>query len=143
VRDYRNLVGHEFPGGTYTLPAYEAWLWADAVLADPDAGVAHPGMAYMVGLHGGGASIGDIMELFGADVDSGVLFGEVEFTFAGVLRPGETYAVSGGVVDVERKQGRRVGVFDRATFEHRIDDAGGARVATVTHTWIFPRADPA
>ncbi|HEY4097432.1 MAG TPA: hypothetical protein VGM33_18055 [Baekduia sp.] len=144
MTDYTHLAGHRFPGGRYTLPAYESWLWTDAVAGTPDPLAAHPEIAYMIGLHGGGASIADIMALLGADEDSGVMFGELQFAFDGVLRPGAAYDVAGEVVSVERKEGRRAGVFDRATFVHRIAEAGAcAPVATVTHVWIFPRKDEA
>ncbi len=137
---FDHLVGHRFPGGTYPLSEWEGWLWADAAGAAPDRVFAHPGMAYMVGLHGGGASIAEIMELFGADRDSGVMFGEVDFRFDSPLRLGRTYEVEGEVLAVERKQGRRAGTFDRVEFAHRIADAEDhSSVAVVTHVWIFPR----
>jgi hypothetical protein len=140
--DFSHLAGHAFPGGSYTLAPHEAWLWADAVGATPDPGFAHPEIAYMVGLHGGGASIGQIMELLEADEDSGVLFGELEFEFDRPLRPGTTYEVAGHVISVERKQGRKAGVFDRATFVHELTAAGDpAPSARITHVWIFPRGD--
>lgn len=137
---YGQLVGHRFPGGSYTLPAYEAWLWADAVGARHDPATANPGMAYMIGVVAGGASIADIMALLGADADSGVLFGGIEIDLTRPLAPGTTYDVDGEVVAVERKSGRRAGEFDRVTFVHRLA-AEGEPVATVTHVWIFPRAD--
>jgi hypothetical protein len=94
----------------------------------------------MVGLHGGGASIAQIMQLLEADEDSGVLFGELGFEFEKPLVPGTTYEVSGRVVSVERKQGRKAGVFDRATFVHELTAAGDAAPsARVNHVWIFPR----
>jgi hypothetical protein len=138
---YGHLVGHRFPGGEHLLQSHEAWLWADAVRATPDHELAHPGLAYMVGLHGGGASIADIMDLLDADRDSGVLFGELEVEFAQPLRPDRTYTVTGEILDVERKHGRRAGVFDRVRFVHVVSEAAtGAPVAKVTHVWIFPRA---
>lgn len=139
---YGHLAGHRFPGGTHLLAGYEAWLWADAVGAEPDRELAHPGLAYLVGLHGGGASIGDIMDLLDADRSSGVLFGELEVELAQPLRPDRAYAVTGEVLDVERKHGRRAGVFDRVRFVHVLSDATtGEPVATVTHVWIFPRTE--
>lgn len=140
IPDYSHLAGHPFPGGTYELPAYESWLWSDAVAAAPDPDWAHPEIAYMIGLQGGGASIVDIMELLGADQDSGVMFGELEFELGRPLRPGTTYEVSGQVIAVERKQGRKAGVFDRATFVHELTEAGQDEPsARITHVWIFPR----
>jgi len=130
-------------GHLYELPEYEAWLWADAAGFDPRAEHAHPGIAYMVGLHGGGASIQDILNLLGADADSGVLFGEIELEFERPLEGGVTYEVDGEITAVERKTGRRAGTFDRVTFEHRVRTRpDGEAVATIGHTWIFPRATP-
>ncbi len=152
---YDHLEGHRFPGGDYHLPAHEAWLWADAVGGDPRAEVAHPALAYMIGLHGGGASVQDIFDLLEADADSGVLFGEIELDLAAPIVAGRDYRVEGEVLSVERKEGRRAGMFDRVTFQHRIhlvgegegahgvgDSRGGVgeQIAAVTHTWIFPRA---
>lgn len=140
--DYAHCVGHRFPGGRYVLPPHEAWLWADAVGAATDDPVAHPGLAYMVGLHGGGASIADIMALLNSDPASGVLFGELEMRFDRPLLPGGAYRVEGEILAVERKRGRSLGTFDLATFEHRIaEEQSGDVVVTVKHVWVFPRAD--
>lgn len=140
--DYSHLAGHSLPGGSYTLPSYVSWLWTDAVTGKPDERFAHPEIAYMVGLHGGGASIGDIMALLGAAQDSGVLFGEIEFEFAKPLTPETSYHVAGWVASVERKHGRKAGVFDRAVFVHELTAEGEQTPsARVTHTWIFPRRE--
>jgi hypothetical protein len=142
--EYSHLVGHTFPGGSYTLLPFEAWLWADAAEAKPDPAAAHPGIAYLVGLHGGGASIQDIMDLLETDAHSGVMFGEVAFEFGGAIEPGATYHVDGEIVDIDRKQGRRAGQFDRVTFVHRLrTEPGSEPVTQVTHTWIIPRPEPA
>jgi hypothetical protein len=138
--DFSHLAGHAFPGGSYRLPSYESWLWSDAVGAVPDPEYAHPEIAYMIGLQGGGASISDIMQLLEADQDSGVLFGGLSFEFGRPLRPETTYEVAGRVVSVERKEGRKAGVFDRATFVHELTEAGTDELsASITHVWIFPR----
>jgi len=140
IPDYSHLAGHEFPGGSYELPGYEVWLWADAVQAAPRDPHAHPEMAYMIGLHGGGASIADIMALLGADADSGVMFGELGFEFDGPILPDQTYDVRGRVLSVDRKEGRKAGVFDLATFVHELTAVGDSRpIARVEHVWVFPR----
>lgn len=142
LTDFEHLAGRRLPGGTYRLPGYESWLWADAVGAEPTSEVAHPGMAYMIGLHGGGASIQAIFDMFGADADSGVLFGAIEMEFFAPLVSDREYLVEGEILSVKRKQGKRTGPFDLVTFRHRIRGDGGdcdGSVATVTHTWIFPR----
>lgn len=142
MSDYRHLIGHRFPGGTYTLPTYLAWLWADAALTEPDPEVAHPSLGYYVAMQGLGVSIQDIFDLLDADTDSGVVFGETDLEFHDVVRPGATYAVDAEIADVERKSGRRAGTFDKLTFVARVrDDETGEPVVTNTNTWIIPREE--
>jgi acyl dehydratase len=142
LSDYSHLVGHRFPGGTYTLPEYVSWLWADAAMATPDPEVAHPSLGYFVAMQGMGASIQDVFDLVDASADSGVVFGEAELEFAQTIVPGATYSVESEVTAVERKSGRRAGTFDRFTFRTRVSDAGsGDPVVTSTNTWIIPRKE--
>jgi hypothetical protein len=142
MSDYSHVVGHRFPGGTFRLDAYLAWLWADAVGADPREPAAHPSLAYFVALQGLGASVQDIFDLMGATAESGPMFGEASFEFSRPLRPDTVYDVAGEVTDVVRKEGRRAGVFDRLTFAVEVrEHDGGAPVVVNRNTWIFPRKE--
>lgn len=142
MTEYHHLVGHRFPGGTYTLPQYLSWLWADAALAEPDPDVAHPSLGYFVAMQGMGLTIQEIFDLMGATADSGVMFGETRLEFGRTLVPGTTYAVEGEIADVERKSGKRAGTFDKMTFVVRVRDRdSGEHVVTNTNTWIFPRKE--
>lgn len=137
-----DVAGRAFPGGTYDLPAHEGWLWTDAVQGTPTLeGPLTPGIAYMVGLHGGGAGIQDIMDLLEVASDAGVMMAGVDMEVFRPLLPGERYAVTGEVLSSVRKQGRKAGSFDLVDFVHRLTDAGGERVADVRHTWVIPRED--
>jgi hypothetical protein len=141
--DYAQLAGYRFPGATFTLPEYVAWLWEDAILAEHDASVAHPSLAFFIAMQGTGVDIADVMALLDAPPDSGVMFGENELEFNGALRPGGTYVCDAEILAVERKTGKRAGVFDRLTFTVRLrETAGSEPVATSTSTWIFPRSEP-
>ena len=142
VDAYAHLVGHRFPGARVTLPPYAAWLWADAVGAAPDAALAHPSMAHLVGLRGTGMTIAEILALLDATADDGVLLGETDFAFAAPLVPGATYDCDGEIVSVRRKRGARAGVFDLLTFTVRIREPGGdPPVATCSFTMVFPRRE--
>lgn len=142
MTDYSHLTGHRFPGGTYTLPEYVCWLWADAAGLTPDHEVAHPGLAYLVALRGSGVSIQDIFDLMDATADSGVVFGEYQAEFRGVLRPGATYECDAEVVEVVRKSGRRAGVFDKFSFRVDVREAGAQDpVVVCTNAWVFPRRE--
>lgn len=139
---YQHLVGHKLPGATYTLPEYLTWLWHDTVLVPPDPEVAHPSLGYFVGMQGVGLSIQEMFDLMGADADSGVMFGETELDFQGTLRPGATYDCDAQIVEIERKEGKRAGVFDKMTFVIHVNEhESGEPVVTCSNTWIFPRAE--
>jgi acyl dehydratase len=141
---YAHLVGHKLPGATYTLPEYLTWLWHDTVLVEPDKEVAHPSLGYFVGMQGVGLEIGEMFDLMGATADSGVMFGETSLDFATTLKPGATYRCEAEITAVERKQGRRAGVFDKMTFVIQVRDAEGDEpVVTCSNTWVFPRAEEA
>jgi hypothetical protein len=142
MNTYEHLVGHRFPGGSYTLPGWLCWLWADAAQLEPDPDRAHPALAYQIAIQGAGVSIQDIFDLMDASADSGVMFGECELEYRGPLRPDATYACDGEITAVERKSGRRAGVFDKLSFQVRIRETEASEpVAVCTNTWIFPRAE--
>jgi hypothetical protein len=141
-RDYSHLVGHRFPGGTYTLPEYVNWLWEDAILSEHDGGLAHPSLGYYIAMAGLGVSIGEVMALLEGTADSGVMFGENELEFQGSLRAGATYECEGEITAVERKTGKRAGVFDKLTFRIQVGEPGASVPSVVcTNTWIFPRKE--
>ena len=140
--DYSHLVGHRFPGGTYAIAEYVNWLWEDCILAEHDNALAHPSLGYFVAMAGLGVSIGEVMALLDGSPDSGVMFGENELEFHGSLRAGATYECEGEITGVERKTGKRAGVFDKLTFRIQVRERGASVPSVVcTNTWIFPRRE--
>ena len=133
-------MGHRFPGARVTLPAYVAWLWADALGAEPDPEVAHPSLAYLVALEGTGVSVREILELMGSSPDGGALLGELALECRAPLVPGTTYECDGRIVAATRKQGARSGVFDRFDFTVSIrEEPAAPPLGSCTFTWIVPR----
>ncbi len=138
--DYTHLIGHRFPGASYTLPEWLCWLWSDTAELPPETGAAHPALAYFVAMQGTGVSIQDIFDLMDATAESGVMFGECELTWHRPLRPEATYQCEAEIVAVERKQGRRAGVFDKMSFRIIMREEGAAEpAAECVNTWVFPR----
>jgi hypothetical protein len=142
------LVGRGFPGGSYTVHPWRAWLLADAVLAEPpsllDGGeqVAHPLFAWMAATGAMGITWDELFAWFGATAADGPVFGEHETTLHRPLRVGATYRVSGAIVSAERKVGRRTGTFDVVGYTMDLhDEAGGTHVATCWNSIVFPRRD--
>jgi acyl dehydratase len=139
---YEHLVGRKLPGASYTLPEYLTWLWQDTCLVPQTRDVAHPSLGYFIGMQGVGMSIQEMFDMMEATADSGVMFGETELEFFAPIRLGATFAVEAEVVAVERKEGKRAGVFDKFSFTMRCrDEETGEPVCTCTNTWVFPRKE--
>jgi hypothetical protein len=128
--------------GSYTLPPYVCWLWSDAA-ALPPLDQAHPALTYLIATYGLGVGVKDILALMDASAeDGGVTFGEFGVQYHRPLRSGASYECDGEVLGVERKRGRRAGVFDKLTFRVTIREQGSDEtVAVCRNAWIFPRAD--
>jgi hypothetical protein len=139
--DFSDVIGHRFPGGTTIVPTWMNRLWGDAVAADADpAPYVHPVLVYYAAVQGSGVTFQDIFDLMEAAGDSGIMVGEQRFEFTGPLEVDHEYEVQGGIVDVVRKEGRRAGVFDIATFELRVLEPGETGpLAVSTTSFVFPR----
>jgi hypothetical protein len=144
-KEYSHVIGHRFPGGTTVVPPWMNRLWGEAVGAGEDPGpYVHPVLVYYAAVQGSGVTFQDIFDLLDGDADSGIMVGEQRFEFTRPLEVDKEYAVEGGIVDVVRKEGRRAGVFDIATFELRVLEPGGTEpVAVSTTSFVFPRREGA
>jgi hypothetical protein len=139
---YAAVAGHRFPGGTTTVEAWMNQLWCDAVCADDTAPYVHPTLVYYAAVQGSGVTFQDIFDLFDGTAESGIMVGEQRLVFDEPVAVGAAYDVSGGIADVQRKSGRRAGVFDIATFELELRPPGAADpVAVSTTSFVFPRRE--
>lgn len=139
---YEDRVGREFPGGEYTLDPWRAWLTADALVDDPWDEVPHPVLAWMAGVAGSGLSWDDLFAWFDATAEDGPMFGEHHTILHRPLEVGATYQVSGRVVSVDRKVGRRAGTMDVVGYEldlHLAGPDGREHVARCYNSIVFPR----
>jgi hypothetical protein len=135
------LVGHRFPGGTYTIAHWENFLVHDAVATAIDgSGLAHPAMLFHVPIAGVGVTIADVFALCEAESDEAVRAGAYVWEVIRPLREEVAYRMDGGIIAVERKEGRRGGMMDLVTFRiDVIDPERGEVDASVTNTWVFLR----
>jgi len=137
----QGLVGHAFPGGSFTIEPWENVLLSDIMGVPPlPDSIAHPAYLFHAPLAGAGVRIADIFELCQAESEEAVRAGEYHWVLHRPLRVGATYRMSGGFTGVERKQGRRGGLMDVVTFEIDMHDEGGELAASAANTWIFLRS---
>jgi len=142
IEQMQELVGHAFPGGTFTIEHWENTLFTEVMQSDPlPDGLAHPAYLFHAPLAGLGLGYGDIFTLCHAESAEAIRAGEYQWEVIRPLRVGETYRMSGEITGVERKTGRRAGTMDLVSF--RIDmheAASGLHAASVVNTWIFLRS---
>lgn len=143
VEQMEALVGHQFPGGTFTIHHWENVLLCDAMACDPlPDGLAHPSYLFHAPLAGLGVSYGDIFELCYAESEEAIRAGEFVWDVREPLRVGHTYRMAGEILSVVRKRGRRAGLMDIVTF--RIDaheSTDDSLVTSTTYSWVFLRSE--
>ena len=142
IEEMRELVGQPFPGGTFTIEPWESALFTDVMESEPLPGdLAHPAYLFHAPLAGLGLRYGEIFAMCHAESDEAIRAGEYQWHIQQPLRVGRTYAMSGGITGVERKEGRRAGLMDVVTFRIDVADvADDSPVAMVVNSWIFLRS---
>lgn len=141
--EMRELVGHRFPGGQFTIEPWENTLLCDVMALPPlPDGLAHPAYLFHAPLAGVGLAYRDIFALGRAESDEAIRAGEYDWTIHRPLRVGASYRMSGEFTGVERKRGERAGLMDIVSFRidvHELPDE--RRAATVAQSWIFLRSE--
>lgn len=133
------LIGTEFPGGTFTFEPWWVRLVNDCALAPASDGAGSPVFVFLAGTAAMGLSWEELWALFGAQESDGPMAGETDTTVHHPLQVGATYAVSGRIVSARRKRGARTGVFDLVEYRLDLHDPSGRLAAWCTSSLIFPR----
>ena len=140
AQEIADLVGHEFPGGTYTIAHWENFLLTECTGAEPlPDGLAHPVALFHVPILGAGTSIADMFALGRADSDFSIGIESYDWELFRPLEEEVEYAISGRVTAAERRmEGDRS--FDRIQFQFDLSGPDGAPAARSTITWHYRRA---
>lgn len=134
------LTGRALPGGVVTVPSYERWISHDAWCSPPlEQNVLHPAWVFIAGLQGMGMPLAELLALAEADLQAGVMWGEVVLEQHEVLRDDVEYRVTGRITDVRRQAGKKAGVFDVMTFRLEVLCPDGRLAGASTSSFIFVR----
>ena len=129
----------ELPGGTFTLTAQTRRRFAGAVLGDPAADPSVDALwIFTSGLPGMGTDLVEVFASVGCSMtEDGPMLGGTEFEIHRPIEVGVPYRAIGRVLGVERKTGRRAGVFDLLRVRVELSDEQGE--ACLLYTSPSPR----
>lgn len=134
-----SLRGTRIPGGRFRIADYQSRLLYDIVGVDAEP-EPHPIFGFVMAMSGTGMSIGEILALMGSDGADGPMLGSCALNFHTGLKTEQDYVVDGGVVDVQRKDGRVLGTFDAVSMRFEVRDAADPPVVTADMTFVVPRS---
>ena len=133
------LLGHQFPGGHYTVAHWENFLLTECTGADllPD-GIVHPVALFHMPITGAGTSIAEMFALGQAESDLSIMIESYDWEFHQPLREEIDYRVEGCISSAERIQ-EEDREYDRIQFRFDITLTTGEPVARSLVTWQYTR----
>ena len=139
VAEIRALVGHEFPGGNYTVAHWENFLLTECTGAELlPGGMVHPVVMFHMPIIGAQTSIGEMFALGQAESDFSIGIESYDWEFFQPLLEEVKYAISARVTEADRREGSSR-VFDRIQFQFDVASPDGELVARSTITWTYGR----
>ena len=141
IEQIQELVGYRFPSGTYKIEHWENYLLTEATAGEHvSSAYAHPSFLFHAPLAAVGLSYQEIFDLCDAESADAVRAGEYDWEIFRTLEEGIQYRAQGQILSVERKTGKRAGVFDAVAFAIELSDTKGV-AARVTNNWLFLRTE--
>lgn len=139
VAEIQALVGHEFPGGDYTIAHWENFLLTECTGAEPlPDDLAHPVALFHMPILGAGTSIGELFALGQAESDFSIGIESYDWEIMRPLREELQYRVTGRITEADRVDtGKRP--YDRIQFQFDLHDPDGVHSARTTVTWHYRR----
>lgn len=135
------IVGHKFPGGTYTVAHWENFLLTECTGRAPlPDGRVHPVALFHMPIIGAGTSIAEMFALGQAESDFSIGIESYDWEFFAALKEEEPYRVDACITLAERLPEENGACHDRIQFRFDLTDANGAPTARTTITWIYRRS---
>ncbi len=138
--EIRSIIGHQFPGGPYTVAHWENFLLTECTGAEllPD-GMVHPVVLFHMPILGSRTTIGEMFALGQAESDYSIGIESYDWEMFEPLREQVPYAVSGKVVAADRMTPSDGRIYDRIQFQFEVAQPDGVRAARTTITWHYNR----
>ena len=138
-KEIQALLGHQFPGGRYTIAHWENFLLTECTGTDPLPGdLAHPVALFHVPILGAGTSIAEMFALGQAEDGVSIGIESYEWQFHQSLREEVEYDITGEITAAERISDDKQ-TYDRIQFRFDLRDKGDD-VATTLVTWRYRRS---
>ncbi len=144
--EVRESVGHQFPGGIYTVQHWENFLLTECTGADLlPGGMVHPVVLFHMPILGSGTSIAEMFALGLAESDFSIGIESYDWEMFKPMIEETPYTVNGHIVSAERKTGgkRGPGPYDRIQFQFTVAEPDGTLAARTTITWHYNRSGQA
>ena len=104
AEEIRALVGHQFPGGDYTIAHWENFLLTECTGAQPlPDGLAHPVALFHMPILGAGTSIAEMFALGRAESDFSIGIESYDWEIHEPLREEVRYRVTGRITEADRR----------------------------------------
>jgi hypothetical protein len=134
------LVGHRFPGGTYTVEHWENFLLTECTGAQllPD-GLVHPVALFHIPILGAGTSIAEMFALGQAESDLSIMIESYDWELFLPLQEALCYSISGGVTSAARCHSAEQKIYDRIQFCFELYTPEKMLAARTSITWHYTR----
>ena len=134
------LVGHEFPGGEYTVKHWENFLFTDCTGVKPmQNNVVHPSALFHVPILGSNTTVTEMMEIGHAEGPDKIQIESYEWDWFHPLKEDVAYKVTGKITEADRRKGDMGNVYDRIQFFFELFDPEGELTARSVITLYFMR----
>ena len=138
--EIREIVGHQFPGGSYRVEHWENFLLTECTGAEalPD-GLVHPVALFHMPILGAGTTIAEMFALGQAASDFSIGIESYEWEMFEPLYEEVTYRVRAAVTGADRVEADDGRLQDRIRFRFDITE-DGRDIARTTVIWLYNRA---
>ena len=135
------LVGHEFPGGKYTIAHWENFLLTECTGSElMQNNVVHPVALFHVPILGCNTTISELFELGDAHSEASIMIESYDWEMFKPLKEDIPYTANGKITAAEQRHNEDGSFYERIQFHFDLADPQGEPTATSTITWYYTKS---